>query len=79
MRGPHLENPESVAPSLNPHGGTVPVFNIRAPSKSVANDHDIILPLVEHSPSFVRDGNLAEHDATLECKRINDMNILLVD
>ena len=45
----------------------------------MANDHNIISSLVEDSPGFVRDGNLAEYDARLECKRIDSMNILPVD
>ena len=79
MRGPHLINSGSVARSLVPHGGTIPVLNIRAPSEGMANDHNIISSLIEDSPSFVRDGNLAEYDAGLECKRIDSMNGLPVD
>jgi hypothetical protein len=45
----------------------------------MANDHNIISSLVEDSPGFVRDGNLAEYDARLECKRIDGMNILPAD
>ena len=79
MRGPHLEEAKSITTSPEPHGGIVPIFDIRAPSESMANDHNIIPSLVEHSPCFVRDRNLAEHDTRLECKRIDGMDILPVD
>lgn len=79
MRGPHLKFWESVTRSLNRHGGIVPILDIRAPSESMANDHNIISSLVEDSPGFVRNGNLAEYGARLECKRIDSMNGLPVD
>lgn len=71
--------PSQLQPFLNPHGGVVPILDIRAPSESMANDHNIISSLVEDSPGFVRDGNLAEYDARLECKQIGSINILPVD
>ena len=45
----------------------------------MTNDHNIISSLVEDPPGFVRDGNLAEYDARLECEQIDSMNILPVD
>ena len=79
IRGPHLEESESVAPPSNPLGSIVPILDIRTPSESMANDHDIIPCLVKHSPGFVSHGNLAQYGARLECKRIDGINILPVN
>ena len=50
-----------------------PIFYVRAASERMADDHDIVLILIELPPRLVRDGNLAQSPSALERKGRDDV------
>lgn len=54
-----------------------PVLNIRTPGEGMADDHNIILRIIEFAPCFVRDGRLLQDCTAFEFEGGYDMNVLL--
>lgn len=67
MRGPHLQKkrPKHRILLLEDRSDS-PIFNVCAACESMTDNHDVVPPLIEFSPSFISNWDVEQRPARLE-------------